>query len=136
MPARLEIALQDHLNDPEGEGIRKKAKAYFGIDVARIRTVKVLTIDAGIGTGQLARISMRSSPTRHRALLLPSAGGGVRLDYLGRFPAGGARQPGATAVEAIEDLLGIHFQSGEAVYLQALWPQRKGLSRRISADRR
>ena len=32
MPARLEITLKDHLVDPEGEGIRKKAKAYFGID--------------------------------------------------------------------------------------------------------
>jgi phosphoribosylformylglycinamidine (FGAM) synthase PurS component len=31
MPSRLEIALQDQLADPEGEGIRKKARAYFGI---------------------------------------------------------------------------------------------------------
>jgi phosphoribosylformylglycinamidine (FGAM) synthase PurS component len=31
MPSRLEIALKGHLIDPEGEGIRKKAKAYFGV---------------------------------------------------------------------------------------------------------
>ena len=39
MAARLEITLQDHLIDPEGEGIRKKARVYFGIDAERVRSV-------------------------------------------------------------------------------------------------
>ena len=56
MPSRLEIALQDHLADPEGEGIRKKARAYFGIEVSRIRAVQILTIDAGLSADQLKLI--------------------------------------------------------------------------------
>ena len=56
MAARLETTLKDHLIDPEGEGVRKKALAYFGIQAERIRTVSILTIDADLSTDQLARI--------------------------------------------------------------------------------
>ena len=46
MPVRLEIALKDHLLDAEGEGIRRKASDYFGIQLSRVRSVHILTIDA------------------------------------------------------------------------------------------
>jgi phosphoribosylformylglycinamidine synthase len=117
MPSRLEIALRDHLIDPEGEGIRKKAKAYFGIDVARIRTVKVLTIDAGLGADQLVRIQQEifANPVTELSSYRPLA---VECDWIiwTGFRPGVRDNPGATAVEAIEDLLGIRFQAGEAVY--------------------
>ena len=56
MPARLEIALKDHLTDAEGEGIRQKALAYFGIELSQVRTVHVITIDAELSAEQLGTI--------------------------------------------------------------------------------
>ena len=56
MPARLEIALQDHLVDAEGEGIRRKALDYFGIQLQRVRSVHILTVDADFSAEQLERI--------------------------------------------------------------------------------
>ena len=56
MPARLEIALKDHLLDAEGEGIRRKASDYFGMKLSRVRSVHILTIDADLNPGQLKQI--------------------------------------------------------------------------------
>ena len=46
MAYRLEIALRPELFDAEGDGIRRKAKNYFGIEFARVRCIQVVTIDA------------------------------------------------------------------------------------------
>ena len=56
MPARLEIALKEHLVDAEGETIRHKARNYFGLDLTRVRTVYILTIDASLSSDQLRQI--------------------------------------------------------------------------------
>ena len=56
MPHRLEITLKPELFDAEGEGIRHKAADYFDIQVDRIRTVQILTIDADLSDDQLTRI--------------------------------------------------------------------------------
>jgi phosphoribosylformylglycinamidine synthase len=117
MPARLEITLKDRLIDPEGESIRKKARAYFGIDVAAIRTVNVLTIDAGLKEDQLARIQHEifTNPVTQVSSFRPLAVACDWIIWIG-FRPGVRDNPGATAVEAIEDLLGIRFQASEAVY--------------------
>jgi phosphoribosylformylglycinamidine synthase len=117
MPSRLEITLKDHLIDPEGEGIRKKAKAYFGIDAARIRAVNVLTVDADLGAGQLDRIrhEIFANPVTQVSSYRPLALDGEWIIWVG-FRPGVRDNPGATAVEAIEDLLGLRFKAGEAVY--------------------
>ena len=47
MISRLEIRLKKDLLDAEGAGIRRKAKAYFKIEVDDIRVIRVLTIDLG-----------------------------------------------------------------------------------------
>ena len=46
MAYRLEITLRPELFDAEGEGIRRKANNYFGIEIDRIRSIHVVTIDA------------------------------------------------------------------------------------------
>ena len=117
MPARLEITLRDHLIDPEGEGIRKKAQAYFGIEAAAIRTVNVLTIDAELDAGQLARIQndIFTNPVTQVSSYRPLAIDCDWIIWVGLRP-GVRDNAGATAVEAIEDLLGLRFQAGEAVY--------------------
>jgi phosphoribosylformylglycinamidine synthase len=117
MPARLEISLKEHLVDPEGEGVRKKAKAYFGIDTARIRTVGILTIDAALSADQLNAIQhdIFTNPvtqaSSYRSLPIEADW----VIWVGYRP-GVRDNPGATAVEAIEDLLGIRLGAGEAVY--------------------
>ena len=39
MPYRIEIALKEELFDAEGEALRLKAKAYFGINLEKVRTI-------------------------------------------------------------------------------------------------
>lgn len=53
MAHRLEITLKPHLFDAEGEGIRCKASDYFGIQLQRVRTIHVLTIDLDLSKEQL-----------------------------------------------------------------------------------
>ena len=56
MPRRLEIALKPELLDAEGQGIRTKARNYFGIDLQQVRTVSILTFDADFTDGQFGRL--------------------------------------------------------------------------------
>ncbi len=117
MPARLEIALKDRLVDPEGEGIRKKANAYFGIEVSRIRSVNLLTVDAALDESELDRIRLEvftnpvTQVSSYRPLPIPCDW----IVWIG-FRPGVRDNPGATAVEAIEDLLGRRLAADEAVY--------------------
>ncbi len=117
MAARLEISLKEHLVDPEGEGIRKKAKAYFGIETSRIRTVHILTIDAALSAPQLAAVQtgIFTNPVTQLSSYQPLAIAADWVIWVGYRP-GVRDNPGATAVEAIEDLLGIRLGAGEAVY--------------------
>jgi phosphoribosylformylglycinamidine synthase len=125
MPSRLEIALKDHLIDPEGEGIRKKAKVYFGVEIARIRTVNVLTIDADLSPAQLESIrhNIFTNPVTQVSSYRPLPIDSDWIIWVG-FRPGVRDNPGATAVEAIEDLLGTRLAPGEAVYTS----RRYGLS--------
>jgi len=61
MPYRLEITLKPELFDAEGEGVRQKARNYFGIELERVRTIYVVTIDADLTTGQLQTIQAEIS---------------------------------------------------------------------------
>ena len=117
MAARLETTLKDHLIDPEGEGVRKKALAYFGIQAERIRSVSILTIDADLSTDQLARIRQEvfTNPVTQVSSYAPLAQPCDWVIWVGLRP-GVRDNPGATAVEAIEDLLGVRFRPGQAVY--------------------
>ena len=56
MPYRLEISLKSELFDAEGNGIRQKAKNYFGIELDSVRSVHVITIDADLSKDQLKTI--------------------------------------------------------------------------------
>ncbi|MBW2181898.1 MAG: phosphoribosylformylglycinamidine synthase subunit PurS, partial [Deltaproteobacteria bacterium] len=56
MPHRLEIALKPGLFDAIGEGVRQKAKNYFGLEFDEVRTVNIITIDADLTGGQLKTI--------------------------------------------------------------------------------
>lgn len=117
MPARLEIALKDHLLDAEGEGIRHKASDYFGIQLSRVRSVHILTIDADLYPRQLKKIQTEifTNPVTQVSSFEPLA---IPFDWtiwVGYRP-GVRDNAGATAVEAIEDLLGVTFAADAAIY--------------------
>ena len=117
MPARLEISLKDHLADPEGESIRQKAQSYFGVDIARVRTVQILTIDAGLGPEALERIRAEifTNPVTQVSAYAPLPIDSDWVIWIGYRP-GVRDNPGATAVDAIQDLLGVRLAADEAVY--------------------
>jgi phosphoribosylformylglycinamidine synthase len=117
MPARLEIALKDQLADAEGEGIRQKAKHYFGIELSRVRSVNVVTIDATLSAEQLATIQREifTNPVTQISSYAPLD---LKFDWtiwVG-CRAGVRDNPGSTAVEAVEDILNLKFGPNEAIY--------------------
>ncbi len=117
MPHRLEITLKPNLTDAEGEQIRKKANAYFDIDIHAIRTVHVITIDADLSSNQLEKIRTEifTNPVTQMSSYTPLALSFDWTLWVG-FRPGVRDNPGATAVEAMEDLLGITLGKDDAVY--------------------
>ena len=117
MPHRLEITLKPHLADAEGDGIRQKARDYFGILVDQVRTVGVLTIDADLSPSDLKLVQAEifTNPVTQLSSYDPLPIDGDWIIWVGYRP-GVKDNAGSTAVEAIEDLLGVRFKKGETVY--------------------
>ena len=117
MPSRIEISLKSEWLDSEGETLRRKAQSYFNIDIDTVRTVNILTIDAELSHNELLQIQndIFTNPVTHHSSIdvLP-----IPADWIVwiGFRPGVRDNAGATAVEAIEDLLGKSFQNDEAAY--------------------
>ncbi len=117
MPHRLEITLKPELIDAEGETLRRKAMDYFGIAVEGVRTVAVITIDADLTPAQLEtiRTEIFTNPVTQISSYAP-----LPLDFdwgvwIGYRP-GVRDNAGSTAVEAIEDMLGIGLGPEDGIY--------------------
>jgi len=122
MATRLEIRLKPELTDAEGQTITRKASAYFGLDVADTRVIRVLTIDASLTDDQLEMIKadLFTNPVTEDSSFLPLAENFDWVIWVGLRP--GVRDPaGSTAVEAIEDLLGVRFNPNESVYTSKIY---------------
>ncbi|MGE0083400.1 MAG: AIR synthase-related protein [Desulfococcaceae bacterium] len=117
MPHRLEITLKPDLSDPEGWGICRKAKDYFGIVLEDVRTVHIVTIDADFSGQQLEKIrtELFTNPVTQISSFAPLNMAFDRILWMG-FRPGVRDNAGATAKEAVEDILGIRLKSGEAIY--------------------
>ena len=117
MPHRLEIALNTDMHDAEGEGIRKKAEDYFGIQLDLVRVVQILTIDADLSEDQLETIRAQifTNPVTQISSYQPLAIPFDWMIWVGYRP-GVRDNPGSTAVEAIQDVLGVSWGAGEAAY--------------------
>ncbi len=117
MPQRIEITLKEELLDAEGEGLRAKAGHYFGIELLRVRTVHIVTLDARFTPAQVDRVRREifTNPVTQVSSLTPLDLAFDWIVWVG-FRPGVRDNPGATAVEAVEDLLGLRLQAGEAVY--------------------
>jgi phosphoribosylformylglycinamidine synthase II len=117
MAYRLEIALKSELFDAEGNGIRHKAKNYFGIDLVSVRCVHMVTIDADLSQDQLKTIQTEifTNPVTQVSSYNPLD---LEFDWtiwVGYRP-GVRDNPGSTAVEAVEDILGIKFGPDQGIY--------------------
>ncbi|MBW1899020.1 MAG: phosphoribosylformylglycinamidine synthase, partial [Deltaproteobacteria bacterium] len=117
MPYRLEIALKSDLFDAEGHGILQKAKNYFGIKLTHVRSIHIITIDADLSAEQLKTVQ---TETFTNPVTQISAYDPLQIDFdwtiwVG-FRPGVRDNPGSTAVEAVEDILGIKFGPDEAIY--------------------
>ena len=117
MTSRIEITLKPELVDAEGEGLCLKALNYLGIRTDAIRTIQILTIDADLSIKQLSRVQAEifANPVTQIASLEPLPVDFDWIIWLGLRP-GVRDNAGATAVEAISDLLGVAFGPEDAVY--------------------
>ena len=117
MAFQLEIALKPELFDAEGQGICRKAKAYFGIEIDAVRTIQVVTVDADLDEEQKKRIQSEvfTNPVTQMSSFDPLSIPFDHCAWIGYRP-GVKDNAGDTAVEAIEDVLGLKFKEDEAVY--------------------
>ncbi|WP_054031564.1 phosphoribosylformylglycinamidine synthase subunit PurS [Desulfatitalea tepidiphila] len=117
MPSRIEITLKPEMLDAEGLALSRKARDYFGIEVDNVRTVHILTIDSDLTEAQCERVrsDVFTNPVTQISSLQPLAVEADWIIWVG-FRPGVRDNAGATAVEAMEDLLGITFGPHEAAY--------------------
>ncbi len=136
MPYQLEITLKPHLLDAEGEAIRRKARDYFGFELSAVRTVHIVTFDVRLTDAQreVLRKEVFTNPVTQVSSYRPLA---VDFDWtiwVGYRP-GVRDNPGSTAAEALEDVLGIRLAEGEAVYTSRRYCVRGGGLDRTGAAR-
>lgn len=117
MSHRLEVTLKSHLMDAEGEIIRRKARDYFGLVIDSVRTIGIITLDANLDAHQLETIRKEAftNPVTQKSSYDPLP---VAFDWciwVG-FRPGVRDNPGATAREAIEDVLGMVLAPGAAIF--------------------
>ena len=117
MAHRLEITLKPHLFDAEGEGIRCKASDYFGIQLQSVRTIHVLTIDVDLSDEQLEILQNEvfTNPVTQISSYDPLHIDFDRIIWIGYRP-GVRDNAGSTAMETVEDILGIKFAPHQAIY--------------------
>ncbi len=113
----FEITIKLDLHDAEGQSVRQKAKAYFGIELSEVRTIRVVTIDASLSFDQLEviRREVFTNPVTQISSYDPLPVDSDWVIWIGLRP-GVKDNAGATAREAIEDILGIRLAPDEAVY--------------------
>ena len=126
MAQRLEIGLRPGLHDPAGRGLRHKAKAYLGLNLERARVLRVLTLDTGLTEAELEKVRTRifTNPVTEISSFSPLADQVLpQFDWalwVGLKP-GVRDNEGATACEAMADVLGRPLQPSEAAYSSRLY---------------
>ncbi len=113
----IEVALKPELFDAEASGLKRKASDYFGILLEDVRTVNLVTLEAGLDPDQLLQIKdeILTNPVIQVSSLNPL---NVKFDWciwIGLRP-GVRDNPASTAMEACEDILNRSFKPGEGIY--------------------
>lgn len=140
MQARLEITLKPELADAEGQALQKKVADVFGIHLDSVRCVRILTFDAELTQAEclLAANRIFCNPVTQVASFSP-----LDLPFDGciwvGFRPGVRDNAGATALEALADVLGRPLHPEDAVYTSKRYCVRgkdldTGLMHRIAGE--
>ena len=124
MAVRLEIGWRPELTDAEGEGVRRQAREYFGLEIERVRVLRVLMLDLDLSPEELeaVRTEVFTHPTTQISGFRPLA---QAFDFdwavwVG-FKPGVRDNAGAVAREAIAAYLGRELSPAAAVYTSKLF---------------
>lgn len=126
MAKKLEIALKDHLFDPEGASLCRRVRDYFGWEIGEVRVISVLTLDAGLTDEEIeaVRTEIFTNPVTQ-----VSSSGSLAADFdwaiwVGYRP--GVRDTaGSVAIEAINEYLGKAPAPDAAAYTSRLYLLKK-----------
>ncbi len=126
MAERLEIAIRPELADPAGAGLLAKARDYLGLRLARARVLRVLTFDTGLKPAELERVraELFTNPVTELSSFAPLADKvlpGFHWALWVGYRPGVRDNEGATAKEAMGDVLGRPLAPEEAVYSSRLY---------------
>jgi len=113
----IEIALKKELRDAEASSLIKKADSYFGIKIQEARCINIVTIESDLDLHQLELVKdeIFTNPVTQVSSLNPLNIGFHWCIWVG-FRPGVKDNPGATAMEAIQDHLGKSFGPDEGIY--------------------
>ncbi len=117
MISNIEIALKQDLRDAEGSALVKKADSYFGITIERARCIHIVTVESDIHRQGLEKVRKEifTNPVTQVSGLTPLD---IEFDWciwIG-FRPGVKDNAGATAMEAVRDVLGKTFTPDEGIY--------------------
>ncbi|MDD2903910.1 MAG: AIR synthase-related protein [Syntrophales bacterium] len=122
MAVRLEIGWRPELADAEGEAVRRQAREYFGLEIERVRVLKLLMLDLDLAEPELeaVRTQVFTHPITQVSSFRPLARDFDGAIWVGYRP--GVRDTaGAVALEAIAAFLGRPLPLGAAVYTSNLF---------------
>ena len=131
MTSRLEITLKESLFDAEGESLRQKAQRYFSCQLDGVRAVTIVTLDVDLTPDQQRRLQSEffTNPVTQVSSYEPLPLSFDWIIWVGLRP-GVRDNAGATAVEAVEDLLDIRLGYQEGIYTSKRYClQGRGLTR-------
>ncbi len=118
MPWRIVVGLKDGVRDARGERVRTEIRQHLGIELQRVQTLDVYTVDAELSDEEVAAAAAGpfSDPViQQTAINQPLASDFDMLIEVGYRP-GVTDNVGRTAREAIQYLTGRPFAAGEGVY--------------------
>ena len=119
---RLEIGWRADLSDAEGEGVRRQAREYFGLELATVRVLRVLMLDVDLSSESLEaiRTDIFTHPTTQESSFQTLARDFDWAIWVG-FKPGVRDTAGAVALEAMEAFLGEPLAAGAAVFTSKLY---------------
>ena len=122
MAVRLEIGWRPELPDAEGEGVRRQAREYCGLEIDQVRVLRVLMLDLDLPAEELeaVRREVFTHPATQTSGFRPLAQAFDWAVWVG-FKPGVRDNAGAVAREAMQAYLGRSLGPAEAVYTSKLF---------------
>ena len=122
MAKRMEITLKDHLFDPEGAGLCRRIRDYFGWHVGGARVIHILTLDTGLSEQELdsVRREVFTNPISQISAYHSLAKDFDWAVWVG-FRPGVRDTAGSVAIEAISDFAGRSLGHAEEAYTSKLY---------------